>query len=480
MTLTRSQNLIGGRWADPSSREHRDLTDPATGQLVGQAAESTPADVDAAAAAAAAAAPGWGEATPRERAEALSTWADALAAHRDELAALESANVGKPILLARGEVDEAVDCLRFYAGAVRTGHGLATGDYRRGTTSFVRREPLGAVGLITAWNFPLMGAVWKAGAALAAGNTCVLKPAEQTPLTTLALGELSTGILPAGVLNVVTGGGAAVGAAVASHPGLRMVSLTGAVSTGTAVATAAAATLKRVHLELGGNCPVVVLDDADLEAVALGIRRTALVNSGQVCLAAARVLVDRSRHDELVERLLAAFAEVRVGNPAEGEEIEMGPLAFAGHRDRVAAFLASPGTGRVLQPHPEAGRHGDPAGAFLTPTVVTGASQYDAVVQEEIFGPVVTVQPFEGDAEAVAWANGTAFGLAASLWTTDLARAMTLTPRLDFGTVWLNDHLSMLPEMPHGGRKASGYGSEGSALGLEEFTQVKHVWVNHG
>ncbi|MFC9839992.1 aldehyde dehydrogenase family protein [Rhodococcus sp. NPDC127530] len=476
MTLVRSQNFIGGRWVDPVDGARAPITNPATGKAIAEAAVSSRSDVDHAVDAAESGWRTWRDTTPRERSEFLFGLAEAMAAHKNELADLESANVGKPILLARGEVDEAIDGLRFFAGAVRSGEGLASNGFRRGTTSVVRREPIGVVGLITAWNFPLMGAIWKAGAALAAGNVCVLKPAEQTPLTTLALADVAAPILPPGVLNVITGQGDPVGSALAQHPRVRMVSVTGAVTTGKAVAAAAAHTLKRVHLELGGNCPAIVFADADLDAVTAGIRHAATVNSGQVCLAATRLLVEKSCYDDLLDRLVPAFESVRVGAPEEGEHIEMGPLAYRGHRDRVAGYIRNAENAKILTGH----LGPDADGNFVAPTLITGVEQGDAIVQEEIFGPVVTVQPFDNDAQAVEWANGTPFGLAASMWTGDLSRAMSSAPRLEFGTVWLNDHLSMLPEMPHGGVKDSGYGSEGSSYGIDEFTQVKHLWINHG
>jgi acyl-CoA reductase-like NAD-dependent aldehyde dehydrogenase len=321
-----------------------------------------------------------------------------------------------------------------------------------------------------------MGAIWKVGAALAAGNACVLKPAEQTPLTTLALADLAAPILPPGVLNVVTGRGDPVGSTLAEHPKVRMVSVTGAVTTGKAVAAAAAHSLKRVHLELGGNCPAIVFGDADLDAAAEAIRHAATVNSGQVCLAATRLLVERSCYRALVDRLVPAFESVRVGAPDEGEHIEMGPLAYRGHRDRVVSYVRNADGARILT-----GRVGLRSDSnFVAPTIIVDVHQGDSIVQEEVFGPVVTIQPFDSDAQAVEWANGTPFGLAASLWTQDLSRALRTAPRLEFGTVWMNDHLAMLPETPHGGVKESGYGSEGSRLGIDEFTQVKHLWIKHG
>lgn len=469
-------NLIDGDWVEPASGEYVPITDPATGAKLASVASSSREDVDAAATAARAAAAGWAEHPPSERSAALLAIADGLEASTDRFAGLESANVGKPMHFARAEVAEAVDNLRYFAGAVRSEEGLAAGSYRRGTTSMIRHEPMGVVGLVTAWNFPLMGAAIKAGAAMAAGNTVVLKPSEQTPLTTLAFGEIAAQHLPAGVLNVVTGNGNPVGAALVEHPEIRMVSLTGAVTTGQAIASAAARTLKKVHLELGGNCPAVVFADADVDRVVANIHRAATVNSGQVCLAAARILVERSRYRDVVDALVAALGTLCVGAPSEGDHIDMGPMAFGAHRDRVVRHIEAVTRGRVIQTKAAPAEN---AQAFVVPTVITEVEQSDPIVQQEVFGPVVTVQPFDDDDQAVAYANGTPFGLAASLWTSDLDRAMTLSPRLDFGTVWVNDHLVTLPEMPHGGRKHSGYGSEGSPYGIKEFTQVKHVWTRH-
>lgn len=470
-------NFVGGAWVAPASGAYVDITDPATGETLAQVASGSRDDVDAAARAARAVAPEWAECPPAERAAALRAIADDLEAASERFARLESANVGKPLRLARGEVAEAVDDLRYLSGACRSGEGLAAGSYRRGTTSMIRHEPMGVVGLVTAWNFPLMGAALKAGAALAAGNSVVLKPSEQTPLTTLALAEIAAAHLPKGVLNVVTGDGDPVGAALVEHPDIRMVSLTGAVTTGQAIASAASRTLKRVHLELGGNCPAIVFADADIERAIVALSRAATLNSGQVCLAAARVLVERSRYQDVVDGLAAAFDAVCVGAPSAGDHVDMGPMAFRGHRDRVVGHLESVTRGRVIQ---KRGAPSENPDAFVMPTLVADVDQADPIVQQEVFGPIVTIQSFDDDAEAVACANGTPFGLAASLWTADLDRVMTLSPRLDFGTVWVNDHLVTLPEMPHGGRKLSGYGSEGSPYGIREFTQVKHVWTRHG
>ena len=466
------RNVVGGELLDGVDGAHREVINPASGEVLARVPDGSAADVDRAVAAAGEAFPAWGGATPGERAEALLGLAALVESHAEELSRLESANVGKPIELAREEIPVCVDNLRFFAGAARCLEGRPAGEYLEGYTSMLRREPLGVVGQIAPWNYPLMMAVWKIGPALAAGNTVVLKPSEMTPLTTLRVAELAREVLPAGVLNVITGDGDPVGAALVRHPDVRMVSLTGSVATGRWIAREAAATLKRVHLELGGKAPMIVFDDADLEAVTAGIRLGAFTNSGQDCTAASRVLVAAGVHDELLERLIPAVRSLQVGDPAEGEDVEMGPVVSARQRERVLGFVE-----RTRAEVLTGGAARDGAGFFVEPTVIAGAAQDDEIVQEEIFGPVVSVQSFDAEAQALAWANDVRYGLAASVWTRDIGRAMRASRALQFGTVWVNDHLPLQSEMPHGGFKESGYGNDMSVYSVAEYTELKHVMV---
>lgn len=465
--------FINGNFVDSVSGQTETIINPATEAKLQEVPVGASEDVDRAVAAAAEAFESWAATPPGERSSALLKLADRLEENAEELAQLESRNVGKPISLARSEVPFMADNLRFFAGAARCLEGKATAEYTRGVTSWIRREPIGVVGSIAPWNYPLMMAVWKLGPALVTGNTVVLKPAETTPLTTLRLAELSADLFPPGVFNVITGHGPTVGAPLVAHAKVDMVSLTGDVGTGKAIAKNAADSLKRVHLELGGKAPFIIFDDADLEAVVEGLKGGAFVNSGQDCTAACRVYAQSGIYDKLVERLLPAVESLKVGD-VEQEDSDMGPLISARQRDRVTGFVERAKT----LPHAEiltGGSAGDGAGFFYRPTVVAGVVNQDEIVQKEVFGPVMTVTRFETPSQVMEWANDVAYGLASSVWTTNINLALEASRRLRFGTVWINDHLTMVSEMPHGGFKQSGYGNDMSAYALEDYTEVKHV-----
>jgi 1-pyrroline dehydrogenase len=468
------KQFIGGEFVDAASGKTLEVENPASGQVIANVPKSDKEDVNRAVDAAERAFESWQQTTPQDRSLLLLKLADALESHADEFGRLESQNAGKPVGAAIDEMAVSVDLFRFFAGACRVMEGKAANEYLAGHTSMIRRDPVGVVASIAPWNYPLYMAAWKLGPSLATGNTVVLKPSARTPLTALRFAELASEILPPGVLNVLSGSGNDIGDALVGHPKVRMVSITGDTDTGKRIARIASDSVKRLHLELGGKAPVIIFDDADLDLAAETIKSAGYWNSGQDCTAATRVIAGPDVYDNFVSKLADQVRSIKWGDPAESDDIDMGSLIAKAQVDKVSGMVDR---ARAKAEVVVGGNAPKRDGYYYEPTVISGPDQKSEIIQDEVFGPVVTVQRFSDEETAIKWANDVRFGLAASVFTSDIGRAMRVAKAIQFGTVWINEHFTLVSEMPHGGFKESGYGKDGSMYALEDYTVVKHVMI---